>query len=176
MPQTGCRTPTATAKSSLLLKDRIPDKGDLLQWKWTSGAATVKSEFGSPLATTNYTVCIYDDVGGTPQLKLRAGIAAAGTCRGRPCWKETTHGFRYADKEATPNGITKLSLKEGSAGRAAIGLQGRGEPLQMPTLPLSQELKVLVQLKNDTTGVCWEATFSALAAKNDQAQFRDKSD
>jgi hypothetical protein len=158
------------------LKDRIPDKGDFLQWKWTKGTATVKTEFGSPLTTTNYTLCVYDDVGGTPQLKLRASIPAGGTCRGRSCWKETSRGFKYADKDATPNGVTKLSLKEGLAGGAAIGLQGRGVPLQMPTLELSQQPTVVVQLKNDTSGVCWEARFSGPATKNDQAQFRDKSD
>lgn len=175
-PQSGCRRPIATAKASLLLKDRIPDKGDLLQWKWTKGAATVKADFGDPMLTTNYTLCLYDDVAGTPKLKLRASIPGGGTCHGRPCWKENTRGYKYADKDATPNGITKLALKEGLDGGATIQLQGRGVPLEMPTLPLTQAPTVLVQLKNDSTGLCWEAPFSGMALRNDQSQFTDKGD
>jgi cysteine-rich repeat protein len=178
-PRADCRKPTAAGKASILLKDRIPDKGDLLNWKWTKGAATLKADFGSPLTTTNYTLCVYDYQGGIPRLRLRANIPAGGMCNAaspRPCWKEVTRGFKYADKDATPDGIVKFALKEGLTGGAAITLQGKGSPLDMPTLPLDQTPKIVAQIKSNTTGVCWDANYSAPALKNEQAQFRDKSD
>ncbi len=35
---------------------------------------------------------------------------------------------------------------------------------------------MVVPFKNDHSSVCWEARFSFPATKNEQGQFRDKSD
>jgi len=125
--------------------------------------------------TTSYGLCVYDETAGVPTLKLAADIPAGGTCAGKPCWKETGHGFKYADKDATPDGVVSLLLKEGLEGFAQIQLKAMGVNLAMPTLPLDQDTTVTVQLKNDQ-GVCWEADYSAPAITNSQVEFRDKSD
>src|SRR5262245_4427684 len=52
-----------------------------------------------------------------------------------------------ADKDANADGIVALSLK-GGPGCSVITLRGR-DAFQMSALPLSQESKVAVQLKND---------------------------
>ena len=55
----------------------------------------------------------------------RAFIPAGGTCAEKPCWKANAKGFQYKDKEATPEGITDLKLKEGLiAGKATDRLKG----------------------------------------------------
>jgi hypothetical protein len=159
----------------VVLKDRLPDTHDLLTWKWTRGAATLKADFGDPLASTNYVLCVYDQAGGAPTLRMAADIPAGDTCAGRPCWKETTRGFKYADKDRTPDGVVSLTLKEGLEGAAQIGLKAIGDNLQIPMLPLDQDATVTVQLKNDQ-GICWEANYTAPALKSDQVEFRDKSD
>ncbi len=41
----------------------------------------------SPLATTSYELCVYDQSSGTPTLQLHATAPAGGTCKGAPCWK-----------------------------------------------------------------------------------------
>jgi len=168
-PLTGCRT-AAFGKSQLQLKDKTPDTKDQSKWKWNKGAVTPKSDFGAPLATTDYQLCVY--AGGT--LVSRTHVPAGGLCIGRPCWKENAKGFQYKNKDATPDGVTQLKLKEGLVdGKAQIQLKGKGVNLVMPTLPLAQP--VLVQLRN-SDGVCWETTFSAPAQKNDPTQYRDKND
>lgn len=159
----------------VVLKDRLPDTRDLVTWKWTKGEATLKADFGDPLATTTYALCVYDETAGTPTLKLAADIPAGGTCAGKPCWTATAHGFKYADKDAIPDGVVSLVLKEGLEGFAKITLKGQGANLQMPILPLDQDPAVIVQLVNDQ-GVCWDANYTAPAIANEQVQFRDKSD
>lgn len=159
----------------LLLKDRLPDTHDLLRWKWTRGAATLKAEFGDPLTATNYALCLYDESANTPTLKLASTIPAGGTCAGKPCWKETARGFKYVNKQQTPDGIAFLSLKEGLEGFAQIVLKGIGANLRVPPLPLDQDSKVTVQLRNDL-GTCWGATYSAPAIRDTQVEFRGKSD
>jgi hypothetical protein len=175
MPDVGCRKPTAPLRSTIVLKDRLPDTHDLLTWKWTKGEATLKADFGDPLMTTSYALCVYDETTGTPTLKLAADIPAGGTCAGKPCWRETARGFKYSNKGATPDGVVFLALKEGLEGLAQITLKGAGINLQMPSLPLDQDPAATVQLKNDA-GICWDADYTAPAITNEQVQFRDKSD
>ena len=48
------------ASRTLTIRNKTPDKGDLITWKWTKGAATTKAEFGDPLTSDDYALCIYD--------------------------------------------------------------------------------------------------------------------
>lgn len=169
-PLVGCRT-SESGKSQLQLKNRTPQTTkNQSQWKWGKGAITPKADFGSPLSATDYQFCVYAN----GALVSRAFLPAGGSCAGKPCWKENAKGFQYKDKEATPDGVTQLKLKEGTvAGKAQIQVKGKGANLDMPTLPLA--LPVLVQLRN-SEGVCWESTHSAPVGKNDSVQYKDKND
>ncbi len=170
-PASGCRRSIQPGKSSLLVKDKPLDTGDLLTWKWTKGAVTPQADFGTPTTSTGYQLCIYD---GGANLVSSSAIPAAGVCAGKACWTGNVSGFKYADKEGTPDGVTKLVLKQGLApGKAKIMLKGRGANLNLPALPLAEP--VTVQLRNGD-GVCWEAVYSAPPNKNDPTQFKDKSD
>jgi hypothetical protein len=179
LPVAGCRTPTASAKASLQYKDRSPDTKDQLQWKWSKGALTSKADFGTPLTTTSYQLCIYD---GAPSVIFDATIPAGGLCglaNPRPCWRDKTKGFDYKNKDATPDGVARLRLQEGLvAGKAQIQLKATGSPLDDPALPFAQP--VIVQLHNAENGLCWEAVYSAPASKNvagpPAGQFKDKAD
>jgi hypothetical protein len=71
--------------------------------------------------------------------------------------------------------VHTLTLKEGRdrPRKAEIVLRAKGELLDLPALPLTQPLRV--QLKNGL-GACWEALYSAPAAKNSAEEFRDRAD
>jgi hypothetical protein len=171
VPRVGCKDTAQPGRSVVVLRDRTPDTKDSLTWKWTKGATTPKSEFGSPNTTTDYAICIYDSERG---LVLAATAPADSTCRGKPCWSENRSGFKYKDPDATPDGLTRIALREGlQPGRARILVRGKGENLPMPTLPLTQP--VTVQLANEL-GACWEATYLPPASRNQADQFKDKSD
>lgn len=177
-PIAGCRTPAVGAKSSVFYKDSsASDAKDSLQWKWSKGSATAKADFGDPLATTSYLLCVYD---GT-SLRFDSLVPAGGVCGAaspRPCWREKSRGFDYRNKDATPDGITQMTLQEGSAGKAQIQLRGRSTPLDDPALPFAQPLTV--QLQNTETGLCWEAVYGPPAMRNLAGPpiglFKDKAD
>jgi hypothetical protein len=175
-PFVGCRVPAVGEKAQLQMKNNARDEKDLLVWKWTSGSLTIKEEFGRPLTTTSYRLCVYD---GTPSLILDAVIPAAGTCgakRPRPCWRETGSGYGYGDSDLTPDGIKTLVLKEGAQGKAEISLKGKGPLLDDVTIPIMAS-PVRAQLTNGET--CWEAVYSAPFLKNTATpspEFKDKAD
>jgi hypothetical protein len=173
-PVAGCRRPTRAPSSPLKMKDGSPDLGDRLTWKWTYGAATAKADFGTPLITTSYQLCVYDAAGDTI---ARASAPAGGVCNGRACWRESSSQFSYKSRDRQPNGrprsSVKLTLRPGPTGSAKIRLQGRGVHLGLAPLPASQPLTV--QLKS-SEGQCWDALYSAPAERTDAGQFRDKAD
>ena len=91
----------------------------------------------------------------------------------RPCWRENGRGFRYVDRDGTPDGIAQLTLKSGAAGKAQIQVKGKGALLPDPVLPVS-DLPVRVQLVNGA-GQCWEATYGT-TLRNDSQQLKAKAD
>ena len=174
-PLSGCRKPTAPGNAPLKLTRTSTHERDILLWKWMPGAATDLADFGDPVTGTDYTLCIYDETADTPSLRLAVSAPAGEVCGARSCWRGTNSGFRYTDRSLTPNGIQKLQLEAGVAGRARINLKGKGALLRLPTLPFVQQSDVLVQLKN-SAGQCWDAVYSAPASRNDAEGFLDQGD
>ncbi len=176
-PIAGCRTPAIGQKAFLLLKDQPDDNKDKLIWKWIKGSATAKvPDFGTPLTTTDYLLCVYD---GT-STKIAEGLAPAnGLCNASnptACWSDKPTGFKYKDKDLTPHGLQQILLKEGLVEKAKIIVKGKGLNLDMPSMPVTQPLTV--QLRNGA-GVCWEAVYSSPAIKNEMGPpgfFKDKAD
>jgi hypothetical protein len=182
-PRTGCRTPAIGGKASLKIRNKTGTFNDQLTWKWNAGAATTTSEFGFPESTTNYALCVYDEVGGVPHLSVSAGVPAGGICaRSRNCWSPTgSHGFKYVDALRTPDGVQKLLLKSGVDTKAKITAIVKGPyialPPQVNLTVMQQNPQVIVQLVNDApASPCWEARFSAPATHNTYEQFSDKAD
>jgi len=172
-PLSGCRTPIEPRRALLQLRNTTPDTKDRLLWKWTHGAATTVADFGNPLSTTGYGLCIYD--GNNTRLQA-AAAPAGGLCnatRARACWRATAKGYRYADRDLTPAGVRRIILQSGAAGNAKIVVKGQGALLAPPALPI-EHLPVRVQLVS-SDGVCWEATYGS-TVQNLSDRFKAKSD
>lgn len=169
-PASGCRMPISSGAGQLQIRDRFPDTKDRLQWKWSKGAATAFSDFGSPLSSTNYELCLYD---ATSQLVSHASAPAGGNCASRPCWKVVNGGYRYGSRDGTPDGLQQLRLKAGAAGRARISARGKGGNLKLPDLPIAH-FPLTVQLQNGD-GVCWSTTHST-TLRNQGDTLKSKSD
>jgi cysteine-rich repeat protein len=172
-PAAGCLT---ADEAQLLLKDGSPDTKDLLVWKWRAGPDVAAGLLGNPVAgPTSYTLCVYD-AGGAPPLALSATAPAAGTCAGRPCWKALGFlGFKYGDKDLSPDGLLKLTIKSGGGGKANVTLKGKGSRLDMPELPLAQSPRVTAQLRA-SDGICFETVHGAPALSNGETTFKDAED
>jgi len=181
-PQPACLIPTAVGAAQLQIKNNAADLKDQVSWKWSKGQATPVPAFGDPLATDDYALCIFDESSAEPSLLFRAIADAGGVCAGKPCWKTlgkvpAHKGYKFQDKELSPDGFDQLQLKAGDAGRASISAKLKGvnlssRPFGMPGLPVALPLRVQLQSSN---GQCWESTHS-LASKNDAAQLSTKSE
>jgi hypothetical protein len=151
---------------------RPPGGPERLAWTWKSSAAVAKADFGNPSVSTSLALCLYEDTGGPPALRMNARIPADGACVNNLCWRDLPSGYRYRDRRLTPDGIRNLILKAGDVGRGRIRARGKGANLDLPpflTPPL------LVQLQRTDTSQCWEATFS-IATRNDGPRFVARSD
>lgn len=170
-PAVGCQ-PAASKKGALTLRAKpgVPAK-NALAWKWSKGPAIAKTDFGDPLASDAYHLCVYD--AGTLVAATRA--EAGGTCGKKPCWKSTKSGYAFADKELTPAGVASLGLKSGAVGKGVLQLRAKGASLRLPPLD-GLGGPVLVQLLRGSGGACWSTTFSAPFKKRDAKTFRDASD
>ncbi len=83
-------------------------------------------------------------------------------------------GFKYRDKDRTPNGMASLVVKSGAIGKAKASASAKGVNLGLPALPLP--LPTVVQLRS-SSGLCYESTFSSTGLqRNDAEQFKGKGD
>ncbi len=171
-PTGTCHAATPFGGAQLQIKDQSVDRKDQLKWKW-KGQATTLAQFGNPVATASYVICIYDS-SINPQPLLSKSAPAGGICNEKPCWVAKSTSYQYGDKFLTPDGVKKVQLKEGLVdGKPQVQVQGIGIFIDPPVLPLT--LPVTVQVKNSQNSECWEAVYS-VASKNDPAQFKAKSD
>lgn len=171
-PQTGCKSPTVARGSNLLIRKGLLESRDSLSWIWNRGESTLLTDFGDPTSTTDYSVCIYDEAGGSSHLVLRADAPAGGICDTRDCWEPTSLGYRYRDTEGTPDGLSSVQLRSGSDGRSRTRARGKGDRLDAPTLPLVGKVTAQLQAEN---GMCWDAEFSS-PIRNQPQLFRARSD
>jgi cysteine-rich repeat protein len=163
-PLLGCQ-PALAEKAKLKIKagDR-----DVVAWTWKSSAETSLSIFGDPGSTNDYTLCIYDSSG----LLMQFTAPAGSTCKdGKPCWTLGSKGFKYADRSSAHDGVSKLVLKPGDAGRAKLAMVAKGH-LDLAPLPLTLPVSVQLRAKD---GACFQATFDA-AKRNDALRFQATSD
>jgi hypothetical protein len=167
-PQPGCQAP-ATFKKRL----RINDKRDIVTWRWRTSGNVPLADFGDPLNTSDYSLCVYAGAAPTRVMELKA--PAGGTCGSKPCWKSRgAKGFRYRDKDKTPSGIVRLVLRTKEAPLSDIVLRARGANIPFPALPLTPP--VIAQLIKSDGPECWQSVYSAPPVKNNSQVYQDKND
>jgi hypothetical protein len=145
-PAAGCIAP---GKGSLLVNEKAAGKEKLKSLLTKLQIAVAPSQFGDPVGgTTRYKVCIYDAAN---QLRGEYGVARAGdTCGDRPCWSALADkGYQYSDKSTTADGILKITLIAGDAGKGKVVVIGKNNASALPTgvaAALQDETSATVQL------------------------------
>lgn len=154
-----CRHPIEAGKAKLIVKDKASDTADTLLWKMTKGQATDIADFGDPISTDDYALCLYKDGALLQGFDIPAGST----------WTGSPTGFSYKDTARDPDGIMIAKLKAGATdGSTKLKVKGKGDLLDPPLISdLNGVLKV--QLQQPDGSVCWGATFSPPFAKYDQA-------
>ncbi len=159
-----CKEP---GRATLQIRNRSDDRRDTLRFKWTLGDATSVAQLGDPTVDTGYTLCVWDHVGGTPNLVMDMEAPPAGNCTGRPCWKPFAGdgGFRYRDVGRLPDGIVRLDIRSGPLGRPRVFVKAKGVMMPDPPMPFAQAPQITVQVIN-SLGNCWGVDFVSPASKN----------
>jgi hypothetical protein len=161
----------AAGRTKLTILNRSDDRQDTMKFKWTVGDATTVAELGDPTVDTQYTVCVWDDVGGTPSLVMGMVAPPAGNCTGRPCWKPVNGAtaFRYRDIGLLPDGIQQLDVRSGPLGKTRVIVKAKGAVMPDPPMPFMQQPKITVQVVNNL-GKCWGANYVNPALTNTSAR------
>lgn len=164
-----CKEPTTTNAATLVVEQQRRGRRRLA-WTMRSGAATAVAEFGNPLDGTEYALCAYAE-----GALLARAVARAGACaRGHRCWHRRRRGFEYRNPDA-PDGISRLSLRAGDAGRTRLRVAAHGAHLLAPALPLVKT-GIMVQLRrSDDRAACWLAEHTVIV-KNRSDLFRATGD
>jgi cysteine-rich repeat protein len=175
-PRTGCARPVQPGGALLKIKESANPKSDQVLFKWTKGAATTKTDFGDPaFGNTDYSICVYDEVGDVPTLIFEATAPARSFCSGNFCWKGGNTGFKYRDSAGSRAGLQQIQLKAGPAGKAKVQGKAKGINLTLPSLGLAQDAVVSAQIVG-SNGVCFEGQFLPPANVNRSDQFKDKGE
>jgi hypothetical protein len=128
-PAAGCIAP---AKAVLLVNEKKAGKEKLKVVLTKLQAAVTPSQFGDPVTgSTSYKVCIY----ASNDLKGQYTVARAGDiCGNRSCWSALSgKGYKYSDKSTAADGILKMKLSGGDAGKGKIKIIGKNNASTMPT-------------------------------------------
>lgn len=157
-PPFSCRS---AEKASVVIKNGPGSDRDLVDYKWTRGAATELIEMGDPTTSTAYTLCVFDNA---MRLKLSADVPAGESCGDVSCWRPKSKGYRYDDDRGLADGVGKIRLTAGLEARSSVHVRGSGAGLDLPVLPLAAP--VTVQVINSDTGVCFGTTFSSPSASS----------
>jgi len=185
LPPTGCpQMPSDTCfsagKNSVKLRANVSAAKRQFAWKWNKGPLPLVQDFGDPVnGGTRYKLCVYDETGGSPVLKMGTTVRPGGLCGATPCWSALgSTGWSYKNNTGNADGIMKLSLKAGAAGKPKVQVIGGGTSLPLPT-PISgtaffdQDPAVIVQLYSSSPINCWSSTFDASSTRaNNEMRFK----
>lgn len=135
------------------------------------------ADLGNPaITTTEYDGCLYDQ---TNALVATLEVDRAGQlCGTIPCWKATSNGFRYNDRQLAADGVQGIVARSGAGLSASMRLKAANKASKgftaMPTgiaaalqAPNAQATLQLVT----SDGGCFTATVTTVQ-KNSATQFK----
>ncbi len=165
----------AAPSTKLQISDSSDNTKDKLSWQWGKGDEVMLAELGTPLSTTDYTLCVFDMTSSVPSIAAILEIPASMTF-----WTDKdAKGFQYKDPAGTAAGVTGLSVTPGAATRSKVKLKARGAAIGLPgafdTQYFAQNPKVVAQLTN-SNGACWTSEFVPDdTSRNDVKSFKAKT-
>jgi 6-phosphogluconolactonase (cycloisomerase 2 family) len=168
-PLPACHTPAVARGSSINIRGATRAR---LSWKWKGPGPA--ADLGHPLdGASDAALCVYDARG---QL-VRIVAPGSAPCPGdRSCWQQRAAAdFRYTDSKAARDGIKLVKLSERRPMDVRLGVEARGQNLDLPTLPMIGPVSVQLQISDGATSSCWGASYSA-SSRNFTLQYRATSD
>jgi len=158
-----------------------------LKWKWMRGEDVPLEAFGFPTIDTGYSVCIYDQAGGTFYIPAADPARFPDADTGIDVfpgtdWRDRgAYGLSYRHRGCDEEGVLGMALVPGTNGTARLTLKAVGSCLPVPE-PFSAgryfafDDKVVVQVVN-SLGECWDSTFDDATSiyRNTGITFKSKA-
>jgi hypothetical protein len=160
-----CRQPFLPGKAFFMMKDKA-DPADRVIWKWIVGSSTDKMDFGNPLGSESYRLCVYD--GGTLLFDMGANAGAQ-------FWRDTASGYTFKNRNTSSDGTQSILLKAGADRKAKIIVKGKGDNLDMPAVG-SLAGPITMQLHQSSGTNCWGATYTSPFLRQDSSILKDRAD
>jgi DNA-binding beta-propeller fold protein YncE len=176
-PRTGC---VAAGRAVVTINERSAGNESIKIVLRNLTQLTTRANFGEPMfGTTRYDVCVHDQSGAlVGDLTVDR---ANQLCGSKPCWKGTSTGWRYTDNAATADGVSKMTLKSGVAGKGSATLKAANKASKgqasMPT-GFTADLQApnagaRVQILT-SDAQCFETTLATIS-KNTATEFSAKA-
>ncbi|MDX2171339.1 MAG: hypothetical protein SF182_30000 [Deltaproteobacteria bacterium] len=168
------------AAKALFQSKEAPAGKEKLLAKFIGGPALTQTDFGNPLGGggTAYSLCVYGGTAGA--LVAEYDVDRAGdTCGSAACWADLGgmppdgKGYKYKDDALAADGIFKLQLKGGEAGKSKALVKGKGPNLPAVAAALQSATSVTVQLRGNDAPQCISAALSTIV-KQDATFFKAK--
>ena len=163
------------AKVQFAVSDKDDDSKDKLKWAWIKGEALTVADFGDLDEETTYSLCVYDYQGGTAVYSTQLDVGP-----GAPFAKAGTKGWKYKDKLGVADGLSKIKMGSGAAGKSKIIMLAKGA-----NVPLAASFSAEAMFAADTQlgvglinsdGQCWRTVFTAAdVKKNTASTFKAKA-
>jgi hypothetical protein len=158
--RTDCSDAAPGSRFTLELES-FPPAGKGLAWCWEDASGeTVANDFGDPLSSTGYQLCVAIHVQDFPPLVFLLGATAPANefCAG--CWEPIRNGFRFQDLDAFALTSVELSAKPGHP--ATIRVTGDGTPFISPLPTNIEDLTVVLGQMGPGSRRCWISSFPTL--------------
>jgi len=153
-----------------------PGGKDRMSWKWLRGEATGADDFRTATSAMPLALCFYQDDGNGPRLSFEKTIRGDAVVKpGKEAWRASSSGWVYKDGTRRNSAISKMKLRAGLDGRAAIKISANGPSLDLPRMPVAATPAVTMQLHSVESAVCWSSTFSS-PSTNTAKLFKARSD
>lgn len=165
-PQTSCDT---AASVSFTLSDA---KGkQKLAWNWKNGSVSTAT-LGDPTEVdgTAHALCVFSGSTLAFSANVPAGLLCGATSS---CWDLRDDRLSFSRGDATPEGVSSISIRAGRPGKDKVQWKGKYSPLAVPE-PMSPGFlfdpgsPVVVQTVN-TEGACQQATFEGASVRKHDA-------
>ncbi len=128
-PVGGC---IAAGKAVVLVNEKKPGKEKVKVVLKKLQSTVVQSGFGNPAAgTTAYKACLYD---GADVLQGEYTVDQGGAiCGALSCWATVSDkGYKYSDKDLSADGVLKMKLLGGDAGKGKVLMIGKNTNSTLP--------------------------------------------
>ncbi len=176
-PATGC---ASAGKAVLAVKEKVAGKEKLIA-KFLKGSQMDQADFGNPIPFlgTSHALCVYDS---TDALVGSLNVNKAGLwCAYSDCWRSSGgdppdgKGYKYKDANASADGVSKITIKGGDAGKSKAILKASNrfgyQPLGIAAA-LAGHTNATMQLVTSDAS-CISATLTDIK-KNDVDFFKGK--